>query len=205
MEDDDKVARVRDRFEPIIATMLGLAAILVAVAGYQGSLRDGDSIKSFNEGIRSINDANGFFNEAVQTVSADQALFLEYAKAGQEGNEDLAAYLKGALMSETLVAAVDEWEADETNEIATPLDAPSYTVEAQTEGERLTALTDRQFATARDLDGEGDDYNLVGVIVASSLFFLGIAGVVRSPRTKIAGTVLGAVTLIVAAGLWVAV
>uniref|UniRef100_UPI003569A20D hypothetical protein n=1 Tax=Paraconexibacter sp. TaxID=2949640 RepID=UPI003569A20D len=174
----------RDRFEAIIATLLGLAAILVAVASYQGSLRDGDSIKSFNEGIRSINDANGFFTEATQTAGRDQALFLEYAKAAQSDNADLASYLKEAIMDDNLRGAVDAWENDKTDEIATPLDAPEYEVPQQNEAERLVKVTDRQFATARSLDEEGDKFNLVGVIVASSLFFLGIAGVVRSRRTR---------------------
>ncbi len=195
----------RARFEGLIATLLGLAAILVAVASYQGSLRDGDSLKSFNEGIRSINDANGFFTEAVQTSSRDQALFLEYAKAAQSDNSDLAEYLKGAIMDDNLRGAVDEWENDETDEILTPLDAPSYAVPAQEEGERLTALTNRQFAEAKALDGEGDDYNLVGVIAASSLFFLGIAGVANSLRTKLVGTGLGLVTLLVSTALYITV
>lgn len=203
MEPDD--GGRSDRFEAVIATLLGLAAILVAVASYQGSLRDGDSIKSFNEGIRSINDANGFFTEATQTVSRDQTLFLEYAKAAQSENGDLAEYLKAAIMDDNLRGAVKEWEDDKTDEIATPLDAPSYEVPQQAEAERLVKKTDSEFAQARDLDGEGDEYNLVGVIVASSLFFLGIAGVVRSPRTRLIGTVLGAATLVVSTGIWLTI
>ncbi len=195
----------RQRFEAIIATLLGLAAILVAVASYQGSLRDGDSIKSFNEGIRSVNDANGFFTDATQATARDQALFLEYAKAAQSDNADLGAYLKEAIMDDNLRGAVEEWENDKSDEIATPLDAPSYAVPQQDEAERLVKQTDRQFATARALDEEGDTFNLVGVIVASSLFFLGIAGVVRSRRTRLIGTVLGATTLLVASGIWLTI
>lgn len=193
------------RFEAIIATLLGLAAILVAVASYQGSLRDGDSIKAFNEGIRAVNDSNGWFTEATQKASRDQGLFLEYAKAAQAEDGDLATYLKEAIMDENLRGAVKEWEDDDTNEIATPLDAPKYETPEAAEGERLAKLTDRKFAEARALDEEGDQYNLVGVIVASSLFFLGIAGVVRSKKTRLFGTVLGAATLVGSFGIWLTI
>ena len=91
----DKNDTHRQRFEAIIATLLGLAAILVATASYQSSLRDGESIKSFNEGIRSINDANGYFTDATQATARDQALFLEYAKAAQSDNADLVGLPQG--------------------------------------------------------------------------------------------------------------
>jgi hypothetical protein len=195
----------RDRFEIAIAALLGLAAVLAAVTGYQASLRDGDTVKSFNEGIRATNDANAFYNEAFQTVSRDQALFLEFAKAVQEDQNDLSEYLYTSIMDDNLRGAVDEWQADKTDEIATPIDAPKYTVEQQGEAERLSKLTDAKFAEARAIDDEGDKFSLVGVIVASSLFFLGIAGVMSNRRTKLVGLSLGAASLVGAFGIWLSI
>ena len=43
-------------------------------------------------------------------------------------------------MDDNLRGAVDEWENDKTDEIATPLDAPSYAVPQQDEAERLVKL-----------------------------------------------------------------
>lgn len=196
---------LHDRIEIAIAALLGLAAILVAVAGYQSTLRDGDSIKAFNEGIRSTNDSNAFFNEAVQTATRDQSLFLEFAKATQEDNSDLAQYLYENVMDDNLRGAVDEWQKDESNEIGSPLEAPAYALPQQTEGERLTKVTDRKFTEARALDDEGDQYSLVGVIVASALFFLGIAGVMSSMRTKVVGTAAGSISLLVAFAIWLTI
>ncbi len=62
--------KTRSRFELVIALLLGLAAVLTAVASFQGALRSGDSLKAFNEGIRSVNDANGYYNEAAQVSRA---------------------------------------------------------------------------------------------------------------------------------------
>jgi hypothetical protein len=78
-------------------------------------------------------------------------------------------------------------------------------VPQQAEAVRLTELTEKQFTEAQRLDNEGDDYGLVGVIVASSLFFLGIAGVMSAIRIKLAGTALGFITLVVAFGMWLSV
>lgn len=202
---DHADSRARDRLETLIASLLGLAAVLVAVAGYQATLRDGDSIKSFNEGIRSINDANGFYNEATSVVSRDQSLFLEYAKAAKDGDEDLAGYLKEAIMDDNLRAAVDAWEKDTGDDIATPLDTDAYQLDELGEAERLEQRTNAQFTQARKLDDEGDNYALVGVIVATSLFFLGIAGVMSRMRTKVVATALGATTLVGSFALWLTV
>jgi hypothetical protein len=198
-------SRLRDRLETILAIMLGLAAVLVAVSGFQGALRGGESIASYNDGIRSINDANAYFNEAVQVQNRDQAVFLEFAKAVQSEDEDMVAYLRTAIMDDNLRGAVDEWVNDESDEILSPLTAPSYQLPQQVEGERLAALTGQQFEQARALDDKGDKYDLVGVIVASSLFFLGIAAVVSNMRTKVAGAALGTVTLVVASVMWLMV
>lgn len=178
--------------------------MLTAVASFQGALRSGDSLKAFNEGIRSVNDANGYYNEAAQVVSRDQALFLEFAKATQADNSELAAYVKEALMDDNLKAAVDDWQNSD-DDILTPLDSPKYEVPQQAEAERLTKKTDQQFAEARALDDQGDQYDLVGVIVASALFFLGIAGVVSSLRIKFFATILGSATLVVSFVMWLAI
>lgn len=201
----EDTSKTRGRFELIIALLLGLAAVLTAVASYQGALRSGDSLKAFNEGIRAVNDANGYYNEAAQVVSRDQALFLEYAKAAQSENADLTAYVKGALMDDNLRAAVEDWENTEDDEVLTPLDSDKYEVPQQAEAERLTKKTDQKFNEARALDDEGDQYDLVGVIVASALFFLGIAGVVTSMRIKFFATILGSVTLVVSFVMWLAI
>jgi hypothetical protein len=202
---DDSTSKKRDRLEAMIAILLGIAAVFVAVAGYQSALRNGDSIDSFNQGIRSINDANTFFNQAVQKQTTDQALFLEYAKATQDGNDTLRTYLRRNIMDPNLRAGLREWENDATDKVLSPLTADAYQIPEQAEGERLEKLTNRQFETARALDNKGDRFDLVGVIVASSLFFLGIAGVMRNMRTKIVGVSLGAATLIAGFAMWLTI
>lgn len=200
--DDEKQKQLKDRLEIGIATLLGIAAVFIAVVGYQATLRDGDSIKSFNEGIRTANDSNGFYNDALSVQNRDQQLFVEFAKAAQEDKTDLAAYLQTTIMDDNLRGALDEWQKDKTDKIATPLDAASYEQPDLEEGDRLAKVTDVKFNQARTLDNQGDKFSLIGVIVASSLFFLGIAGVMTNIRTKIVGTAAGAISLTLALGIW---
>ena len=189
--------RSTSRLETVLAVLLGLAAIITAFAAYNASLKDGDTIKAYNQGIRSINDANAFYSEAVAQVTRDEGVFLEYAKLSQEeGTTEIAKYIYEALMDENLQGAVDEWQ--ESDDLATPIDAESYVVPAQAEAEKLEGQTEARFAEAQSLDDSGDRYELAGVIGAVSLFFLGIAGVFRSARMKVTAAAIGAVVLLVA-------
>jgi hypothetical protein len=108
-------------------------------------------------------------------------------------------------MDSNLRAGLREWENDATDKVLSPLTADAYQIPEQAEGERLEKVTNRQFETARALDNKGDRFDLVGVIVASSLFFLGIAGVMRNMRTKIVGVSLGAATLIAGFAMWLTI
>lgn len=195
----DMGERNTGRLETLLAVLLGAAAIITAFAAYNASLKDGDTIKAYNQGIRSITDANGFYNQALQQVNRDEGVFIQFATAAFEDNLDLRDYLREGLMDENLRGAVKEWE--DSDDLASPIDAEAYQVPAQAEAETLEKRTNERFAEAQTLDDSGDRYELAGVIGAVSLFFLGIAGVFRSTRMKLTATTIGAVVLVVSAGM----
>lgn len=184
------------RLETLLAVLLGLAAIITAFAAYNASLKDGDTIKAYNQGIRSITDANGYYNEAIQQVNRDEGVFIQFATAAFEDNLDLRDYLREGLMDDNLRGAVKEWE---DTDLISPIEAEAYEVPAQAEAEKLEKQTNAKFAEAQVLDDSGDRYELAGVIGAVSLFFLGIGGVFRSARMKVTATAIGAAVLVVSA------
>ena len=51
------------RLELVIAILLGLAAIVGALATYLGHVSEGHSIKKFNQAVQSVNDANLFYTQ----------------------------------------------------------------------------------------------------------------------------------------------
>jgi hypothetical protein len=179
------------RWEILIATLLGLAAVATAFAAYQAELNDGDSIKNFNEGIRSVSDANQAYLEGNQQFVQDQALFLEYAKAANNDDPGLAEYMK-TLMSEELRKGIDWWQ-NTKNDADTPFvdENPEYSIPAYATGEQLTKKTDAQFKAARDFDEDGDRYTLITVILAAALFLYGIAAVSKNHTVRYATAAIG--------------
>lgn len=213
VEDSNEGAAVREerreaRFEVLIAALLGLAAALTAFAGYQASLLDGETLKSFQEANRTVSDANTFYTQGNQVSAEDHTLFAEYAKANFAKNDDLAEYLE-TLMRPELVAAIRWWEdpANEANAGETPFgdENPKYEVSDFAEAEELTATTDKLFAKAAVDDDRGDQYTLVTVILALSLFLLGIAGVARQSRLRVGMVIIGTVVLVGATGMMLTV
>jgi hypothetical protein len=198
---DENGGQRERRWEIAIASLLGLAAIATAFAAYQGSLKDGDSINDFNEGIRSVSDSNQAYIEGNQQFVQDQGLFLEYAKAANNDDPDLAEYMK-TLMSKELVAGIDWWQ-NTKNDADTPFvdENPKYSIPAYATGEELTKKTNAQFKSAKQADKDGDRFTLITVILAAALFLYGIAAVSKNHTVRYATAGIGFAIFVLSLGL----
>jgi hypothetical protein len=189
----------KDRVEQIIAIMLGLAAIITAWTAFQSS-QLGDKVQeSFSEGIRSSDAASQEYNTAIATDNQDQALFLEYAKALVAEEEVTATYIHETLMSTELAAAVDWWlEQPEETAPDSPFveENPNWDDTSWTTAEELDVEAQQFFDTARDADSEGDEFDLLEVIVTLSLFLFGIASLVRQQKIQVGLATVGGIILI---------
>lgn len=194
-----EVEQAESRFEVGIAVLLGLAAVATAFAAYKAELADGDSVKAFNEGIRLNDQAGQAATEGNQEFVQDQTLFIEYAKATQqEGNTELATYMKETLMSPKLSKSVEWWaEQGDFETYPTPFteDNPEYGIEQYVRAEALEKQVEQKFDLAREKDDSGDRYTLITVILAVALFMLGVAGVTRRLQIRFATTGAGAAIL----------
>ena len=118
---EERKQSVLDRTEIVLAILLGVAAILTAWSTFQSAQLGSAMTAAYSEGIRVSDAASQAFNDASANDIADQALFLEFAKASQAGEEETALYIEESLMSEELAAAVDWWfEQPESAGYATP-------------------------------------------------------------------------------------
>jgi hypothetical protein len=198
---DDEAGRT-SALEVLIAVTLGVAAVLTAYAAYATSLADGDTLKAFQEGSAIYDDANQQYLEGNQQVANDVNVFTQYAIAAEQGNEDLAAYIKEGLMDESLLAATEEWE-EADGDLPSAIEAESYEVAAYEEAEKLVAQGDALFDEANAKDKEGDEFTLATVILAIALFFGGVAGVTRSHLISVAMTLM-AIVLTVGSGIYIA-
>jgi hypothetical protein len=181
--------------EVIFAAGLGLAALATSWASFRSALVEDEMIASFNRGIKSIDQAGQAYNEAQQTLVRDQALFLEYAKAARLGDAELTVYIFETLMSPELKAGVEWWE--NTKAALTPFEEGSpYQLASQDRYEGLEIRSEDEFDAAYAADVQTDRYDFVTVLLTSSLFFFGLAGVVRRRTIQLTFTGMGGVLLV---------
>jgi hypothetical protein len=190
------------RFEVILAILLGLAAIATAYASYKTNLADGDTLAAYQEGVRLSDSASQQYNDATQNRFEDQTIFLQVQNANINGDEALAKEMLDRLASPELKKAYDAWKPDEEN---TPLENETYVLPAAEEADKLDAQASAQFEDAKKKDKIGDRYTLVTVILATALFMYGVAAVAKARVTKFATMGIGVVTFVISIALIVTV
>jgi hypothetical protein len=188
--------------ELFVAIMLGLTAIASAYAAWRNEQRNHDATAHFSEGIRDYDDGGQFYGEGQSVLSRDQSLFLEYAKARQLNQDKLATYVFENLMSPTLQAGVRWWEGPNrrTSHPArnpfTPLD-PEYRIQQLADANKSYDASKNNFTEARAEQEKADRYTLIEVILATSLFLYGVAGVTANLRSKRVIIAMGTVILLI--------
>ena len=199
-EEKRQQARI-DRTEILLAILLGVAAILTAWSTFQSAQLGSDMTAAYSEGIRVSDTASQAFNDASAADVADQALFLEFAKSAQAGDEDTAAYIHDSLMSAELAAAVDWWfEQPDSSGYDTPFteDNPNWSTAMYDDAAALDADAQAKFDEAKNKDGLANDFDILSIVIALSLFLFGVASLVRQERVKIGLGAVGAVILLFA-------
>lgn len=189
----------RGRHELAAAIILGLAGILTAFAAYKAALTDGDALKGYTQASTLTADANGYFNEAFATYTADQGLFLQYQLLVEEGNGELASIIRERLFTPELEAGTAAWDlipAGSPDEPPTPLDTDEYVIPAQEEAVALTEEAAAQFEEAKEIDDAGDKFELATVFLAVSLFLAGIGTLFRTPSIRTAVLVMSVVAMV---------
>ncbi|MEA2466276.1 MAG: hypothetical protein QOJ57_402 [Thermoleophilaceae bacterium] len=207
-----------ERFELIIAILLGLAAVVGAIAAYQTGIKDGDTLQAFQQGNRTADKASRLKAEVATKRAEDQivATFalqgvvsanLTAAGAGTELSEKDSQELSNTLIntvgSPELKAANKKCNADDACSVQ--IDSKYYVVPEAAQAAAADKEADKLFATANKADKEGDDYSLVTIFLATSLFLYGVAAVGRGRSVKLGMAGLGAVIFVIAVGLLVTI
>lgn len=185
---------LRRHIELIVAIMLGLVSIAVAYATFQGALWDGKMTQSYSVGTRLSTEAESLYLEANQQYVQDGALLSRLTEleldiaAGVAGAQDKYDTLVFQYVSPELQTAID-WAAEQ-NEAD-----PEFWYDPQSNEDYQAALfgayaekSDEAEATVAEGDvanGHSDYLTLYTVLMAISLFLLGVAAVTRNHRTTV--------------------
>jgi hypothetical protein len=175
--------RRRGRAELFAAILLGIAGVLTAFCAYKAALTDGDALQGYTESTQQLTDSNQFYSQALSRSTRDQQLFSQFALESQTANEDLVAYML-TLMDDNLRDAVLWWSdaVQQDDTLVSPFvdhpDNPYVNVD-QVQAVELEAQSNDTYEEAVDFDEEGDQYELAAVLFALTLFFAGIATLLK--------------------------
>jgi hypothetical protein len=195
---------MEERLELIVAILLGLAAVATAWAAFQGSKWDGEVNKGYTDANLSLSDANAFYNAGDQIYLNDQLLYLEYERAMWNGDTEYAEYVRDSLMRDEFIAALEWYEQPENTEAYwSPFveENPFYTIAEYGTADELVTATDESYDEAQSANKTGDTYNLITVMLAASLFVLGITGSFKVTFTRMIAIAAGT-TIFVIAAVW---
>ena len=189
-----KQSFIHKHIELIVAILLGLVSIATAYATFQSALWDGNMTKAYTAGSNYQTEAESLYLEANQQYVQDGQLLSRLTElqldiaAGVPGAQEKYDTLVFQYVSPELQSAID-W-ADEQNAAD-----PDFWYDPQANEDYQAALFG-DYAEKKDLGeqtiAEGDVANnlsdrltLNTVLMAISLFLLGVAAVTRSHRTTL--------------------
>jgi uncharacterized membrane protein YgdD (TMEM256/DUF423 family) len=187
------------RLELIIALVLGLAAIAGAFSAYKREGHEHDAQAKFTRGTNKLTQSTAALEVAQQRLAFDNLLFLEWYLTPKDSD---ANFLKRRVMDKPVREATTWW-----------INHASFRVTGNTpfnpKNPHFGALPEAQFASvsqaessksrdalneARDEQNIADSYTRVEIVLATALFLLGVAGVTRHFRIRIAALGIGLVT-----------
>lgn len=198
------------RTELIIVILLGLVSLSTAYASFEGSLYDGNQQSSYTKGNNLQTEAESLYLEGNQQYTQDSqtiqqlALLRVAADAGDPVAQAQYDQLYFVAVSEDLDAAIQAaaaLDASEPEFYHDPQADEAYQDvlfgaygEKSEEGQALLAKGDEANAL-------GDRLTLATVLMAITLFLLGVAAVIRRPKTQIVIAAIGMVIFVGAAVL----
>jgi hypothetical protein len=198
---------LRKHTEVIIAVLLGLVSVATAYSSFQAALYDGKVIEANTQATTLATEAESLYLEGNQQYVQDAQLFdrltdLRLDIENPDAAISVAAQIKYDTIyfqsvSEELDAAIQA--ADAQNEADpdfyfSPLDDEDYQAFLFGGYAETKDRADAALEQSKEFDGHGDLLTLTTVLMALSLFLLGISAVVRAFRVRL---ILGGVSIVI--------
>lgn len=185
--------------EVIVAIMMGVVAVATAWSGYQAARWGGEQSMLYSRAGALRTESVRASNQAFSVIQLDVALFTQWVNATAEERPGLAEFYRARFRPE-FMPAFEAWMATDpiNNEEAprSPFSLPEYVVSAEAEAAALEAEAAETFEQGETANERGDAYVLTAVLLASVLFFAGIASGFDWPPVQIAVIVVGFILLV---------
>lgn len=195
---DGTVKRDR-RVELLAAILLSAATVVTAWSAYQATRWSGEQAASYTTASAKRTESVRASTLVNRQILIDVSTFLGWIDATVEGDLVLAADIQERMRAEFL-PAFDTWlvSGDPGGGIppGTPFTLPEYVLEAQEEADRLEAEASRAFEDGAEANQVSDNFVLAAVLLASVLFFAGLAGTFDSMRAQVMLLILGGVMFV---------
>ncbi|MBF0671830.1 MAG: hypothetical protein IR160_04510 [Salinibacterium sp.] len=213
--------RLSDLFgnmELIIVVLLGLVSTFTAYASFQAALYDSQMAGAYTKGQTASTEAESLYLEANQQYVQDVQLWATLTQLSIDSESSDAALAESAQskfdtmyfqsVSEELDAAIT-WASEENDadpELYTsPFDHEPYVETLFSPYQEAAELAATTIAKGDEANSLSDRLTLNTVLMAISLFLLGVGAVVKSRRSQIILTVIATGVFVVAAGLTLAI
>lgn len=218
MSEDAAVDRHQDRVDRVelIATfVLAIATVLTAWSAFQATKWSGVQANSYAAAGAARTESTKASTLAGQQVIIDVGLFQEWVSAVAVADDprqyivddvyqpplDTEEGFVHNLFPDRLKVAFDAWLATEPLRTegapSSPFEMDEYVVESRDQAEELEARADGLSGTARQANQRSDNYVLLTVLFASSLFFAGVGSKLNTLQAKYIALGLSLVAVVV--------
>jgi hypothetical protein len=198
---------LRKHTEVIIAVLLGLVSVATAYSSFQAALYDGKVIEANTQATTLATEAESLYLEGNQQYVQDAQLFDRLTDLRLDiENPDAAISVAAQIKYDTIYfqSVSEEFDAaiqaaDAQNEADpdfyfSPLDDEDYQAFLFGGYAETKDRADAALEQSKEFDGHGDLLTLTTVLMALSLFLLGISAVVRAFRVRL---ILGGVSIVI--------
>jgi hypothetical protein len=171
-----------EAIDALLVTILALASVAAAWSGYQAARWSGVQASNYAQAAARRVDATRAFTFANQQTTVDVMTFTNYVNAWLAGDTETADFYRQRFRAE-FVPAFDAWMA--TNPLGnpdappSPFAMPEYAPANLALAAELEAEAGERFTAGAEANEQADDYVLNTVVLATVLFFAGVAPRVR--------------------------
>lgn len=183
--------------EMIAVLLLGVATIGTAWSGYQASRWNQDQSDIARQGSDLRVEANRQFGLATQTILYDANLVTQYAKAVSDGDTKLQDFMRSTLFRADFLPVLERWQ-EAVRAGQTPprlLEDHVYIDEQLGPYQETQAKAEAKDVEAKQAGQNGDDYVLLTLLFAASLFFAGVTTSFKLPAARLVLLALAAVLI----------